>query len=196
MMRHINIGQRIQVVGNSCSGKSTTAERLASALSIPFIDLDALNWLPGWIALNETNMEAFERRVRDATSGDAWTVAGDYSRVSRRVFWPRLETVIWLDLPVHRLVARVIDRTWRRSRSKKLLWGTNIERFWPHLKIWNRHESLVAWIVTQHRRKRRRMFETMRDPQWRHIRFIHLDSPVAVDRFVREVRAGFLPEVL
>ena len=192
MQNHVDIGRRIQVVGNSCSGKSTTAERLASVLSIPFIDLDALNWLPGWVALTETNIGEFERRVGEATSCDAWAVAGEYGRVSRKIFWPRVETIIWLDMPLHRLIFRVIDRSWRRARSKELLWGTNVERFWPHLKIWNKHDSLLAWIITQHRRKRRRMFETMQDPNWSHIQFIRLDSGAGVDRFVEEVQSGAL----
>lgn len=35
-------GTRIHVTGNSCSGKSTIGERLAEALGVPFIELDAL----------------------------------------------------------------------------------------------------------------------------------------------------------
>jgi cytidylate kinase len=35
-------GTRIHVTGNSCSGKSTLGERLAEALGVPFIELDAL----------------------------------------------------------------------------------------------------------------------------------------------------------
>ena len=35
-------GTRIHVTGNSCSGKSTIGERLAEAIGVPFIELDAL----------------------------------------------------------------------------------------------------------------------------------------------------------
>ena len=92
--RH-RIGRRIHVVGNSCSGKSTLGKQLATALQVPFVELDALNWRPGWVGLNETNPEKFESLIAKATDGDGWVVAGSYMSFSQRVFWPRLETVVW-----------------------------------------------------------------------------------------------------
>jgi len=40
--------QRINVVGTSGSGKTTVARRAAEALGVPFVELDALHWEPGW----------------------------------------------------------------------------------------------------------------------------------------------------
>ena len=40
---------RIVVIGSSGSGKSTLTEKLANKLEIPWVQLDALNWLPDWI---------------------------------------------------------------------------------------------------------------------------------------------------
>lgn len=177
------IGRRIHVMGNSCSGKSVFGERLAAALQVPFVELDALNWQPGWVGRNETDPEEFESLIAKATAGDAWVVAGSYSSFSQRVFWPRLETVIWLDLPMHLLVWRVLRRSWTRWRSKELLWGTNFERFWPQLMVWKKEDSLVWWIVTQHARKRRDMRLYMSEPRWRHIRFLRLGSSAEVEGF-------------
>ena len=179
------IGRRIHVVGNSCSGKSVFGERLATALQVPFVELDALNWLPGWVGLNETDPEEFESLIAKATAGDGWVVAGSYMSFSQRVFWPRLETVVWLDLPMHLLVRRVLRRSWTRWRSKELLWGTNHERFWPQLMVWKKEDSLVWWIVTQHERKRRDMRLYMSEPSWRHIQFLRLESSSAVEDFSR-----------
>ena len=129
------IGRRIHVGGNSCSGKSTLGKQLATALQVPFVELDALNWRPGWVGLNETNPKEFESLIAKATDGDEWVVAGSYMSFSQRVIWPRLETVVWLDLPMYRLVWRVLLRSWRQWRSKELLWGSNYETplsFGPH----------------------------------------------------------------
>ena len=49
--RGIPVGRRIHVTGNSCSGKSTLASQLASTLDVPLVELDALNWQPGWVGL-------------------------------------------------------------------------------------------------------------------------------------------------
>ena len=45
-----DVGRRIHVMGNSSSGKSTLAERLSRALELPLVELDALNWEPGWVS--------------------------------------------------------------------------------------------------------------------------------------------------
>ncbi|MDE2663367.1 MAG: adenylate kinase [Gemmatimonadota bacterium] len=180
------IGGRVQVVGNSGSGKSTLAARLAEAMGAPFVELDALNWLPGWVGLNQTDPDRFERRIRDATRGERWVVAGSYEKFSRRVLWPRLDTVVWLDLPLPLLVGRFLRRSWRRSRSGELVWGTNREWFWRHLLVW-RHDSLLAWIITQHRRKRRNMLACMSGPRWAQIRFVRLASPREVEAFAAAV---------
>lgn len=183
------IGDRIHVMGNSCAGKSTLGGSLARTLGVPFVELDALNWEPGWVALNSTNPEELERRMREATAGEAWVAAGSYTRFSQRVFWPRLETIIWLDLPLWLLLGRVLKRSWRRWRSRELLWGTNYERFWPQLMVWRREESLVWWIATQHRRKRRNMLRYMTDPRWAHIRFVRLTSLAEVEAFTDQVES-------
>lgn len=184
----MSIGSRIHVIGNSGSGKSTLGAQLAEALDVPFVDLDALNWLPGWVGLNETDPARFERRIREATAGDAWVAAGSYARFARPIFWGRLDTVVWLDLPMPLLLWRTLRRSWRRWRTQELLWGTNRERFWPQLAVWRKDDSLVWWIVTQHRRKRRQMHAVREDPAFAHIRFIHLRSRAEVRAFLEEVR--------
>ena len=178
------IGERIHVTGNVASGKSTLARRLAEALDAPLVELDELNWLPDWVGLNETDPGEFERRIRRATGGERWVVAGSYGRFSRRIIWPRLATVVWLDLPMPVLAWRALRRSWRRWRTGELLWGTNRERFWPQLMIWRKHDSLLGWLITQHARKRRDMVERMSDPRWEHIRFVRLRSEREVEEFV------------
>ena len=64
------------MIGNSASGKSTLAKRLALVLDADFVELDALNWLPNWVGLNETDPEELLRRFEEATRGETWVVAG------------------------------------------------------------------------------------------------------------------------
>jgi adenylate kinase family enzyme len=182
-----SIGRRIHVIGNSCSGKSTLGVRLAAILDLPFVELDALNWEAGWVGLNATNPAELERRMSVATAGDGWVVAGSYSRFSKRVFWDRLESVIWLDLPVPVLVARMLRRSWRRWRTREVLWGNNQERFWPQLRFWRKEDSLLWWIVTQQSRKRREMLDAQEEPIWSHIEFVRLGSRAEVRDFVATV---------
>ena len=177
------IGTRIHVIGNSASGKSTLAARLADTLRAPLVELDAINWQPGWVGLNTTDPDEFERRVREATRGERWVVAGSYRKFSQRTFWSRLDTVVWLDLPLRVVVWRFLRRTWKRWRSRQLIWGTNHERFWPQFRIWRKDDSLLAWIITQHRRKRRDLVRDMSRGRWAHIRFVRLKSTREVAEF-------------
>jgi len=178
------IGHRIHIIGNSCSGKSTFGRQLATILEIPFIELDALNWEPDWQGLNENDPEKLEQKIRESTIDDEWLVAGSYESFCKRIVWPRVQTIIWLDLPMHLLIVRMVKRSWTRWRSKELLWGTNYERFWPQLMLWRKEESLLWWIVTQHERKRTGMRENIEDPLWDHIHFIHLRSRRDIDEFL------------
>ena len=180
------IGFRIQVAGNSGSGKTTFAEVLANALGADFVDLDALNWQPGWRALNDSDPVELERRFLAATVGERWVASGSYTRHCQRTFWPRLETIVWLDLPLRLCVRRLIRRTWRRWRTHELLWGTNYERLWPNFMVW-RKDSLLNWSVTQHFRKRNAMLAYQTDPRWSHIRFVRLTSPREVEIFLGAV---------
>ena len=187
MFAQLPPGRRIHVIGGSGSGKSTLAARLAKALDAPFVELDALNWLPGWVGLNEQDPAELERRFRQATAGERWVTAGSYTGVAQRTFWPRLTTIIWLDLSGPLLVSRILRRSWRRWRSDELLWGTNHERFWPQLALWRQQDSLVWWVATQQNRKRRNMKRAMTDPRWAHIHFVRLASQADVEALAEVV---------
>ena len=187
------IGERIQIIGNSCSGKSSLALEIARELCIPFVELDALHWLPNWVGLSNENPDLFRSRIRDATDGDRWVVAGSYTSFSQETFWPRLQTLIWLDLPRWRLLLRLCKRSWRRWRSRELLWGSNYERFWPQFKVWNQNDSLAWWIWTQDARRRRRLLSIAEDPQWAHIRVIRLTSVKEVELFRRDLLRSRAP---
>ena len=184
-----DIGRRLLIWGNSCAGKSTLAARLAHRLDLKYVDLDALNWLPDWVGLNDIDPERLEQRMQEATTGDAWVVAGSYTRHSQRTFWPRLDTIIWLDLPLRLLLYRVVTRSWRRWRTNELLWGTNYEQFWLQLMFWKKEESLVWWILHIHKQRRLQTLEYMRDPQWAHIQWIRIGSQNELEQWIENLSA-------
>lgn len=184
------IGNRILVYGSSCSGKSTLGDKLAEHMGCPFVELDALNWLPGWVGLDRADPEKLMQRFSEATQGDCWVAAGSYTRFAQATFWPRLDTIIFLDLPRWRLIVRVIRRSWRRWRTKELLWGTNYERFWPQFAVWRGEESLIWWVWTNFDKRRMQVEDAKRDPRWQHIRFVHLRGTAEIRGFM--ARAGLV----
>ncbi len=180
------VGQRIIVIGNTGAGKSSLARALAARLDVPFVELDALFWEPGWV---EAEPEIFRQRVSEATAGDAWVVAGNYTGRTMDLTWPRADTFLWLDLPLSVLLPRLVRRGWRRSRSNELLWGTNTETFWKHLKLWDQTESLLAFAMRAHAKKRREFETAMHDPRFAHARWIRLRSGNEARALLAEVPA-------
>lgn len=111
---------RIIIVGTSGAGKSTLGEQAAQALGVPFLELDALFWLPNWV--QETD-EVFRQKVAVAIQPDDWVAGGNYSR-ARDLIWRRAETLIWLDYPLRLTLWRLLQRTLTRIVTQEDLWHT------------------------------------------------------------------------
>src|SRR4051794_13399658 len=111
--------QRVSVVGNSGSGKSTFARALAVKLDVPYIELDAIFHLPDWVELPP---DEFRAAVADRAAGDAWVIDGNYN-VVREAVWARADTVAWLDYPRSLVLRRVVTRTVRRAATREELWN-------------------------------------------------------------------------
>jgi len=178
------IGARIQVMGMTCSGKSTLAERLGAILDLPYTDLDALYWLPGWVGREDQD---WHPTLRTLAEGERWVVSGNYFRHTSANLWPRVQTIVWLDLPLRVLLPRIFMRSWRRSRRKELLWGTNTEVFWRQLKLWDPDVSLFAYALRGRKRQDARLLAAISDPALAHIRFIRLRSPAEIEAFVQAI---------
>lgn len=179
-----SIGKRIIVIGSSNAGKSTLAEDLAKRLGVPFIELDALHWEPGWVAAER---EVFRERVRKTIEPESWVMAGNYISLQQDVSWPAADTIVWLDLPLPTVLRRCVIRSWQRWRSADLLWGTNRENFWEHLMLWNPERSLIAFTLKTHHDRRRTFEAATREPSWSNITFIRLHSTGEVERWLDSI---------
>ena len=177
------IGERISVIGGSCSGKSTFAEHLAGLIDGTYVELDALYWLPDW---EGRPVDEFRSHVTAVLEGaPRWAVSGNYfgHRIPE-ITWARADTLIWLDLPLRTTLPRLLRRSWGRWRSNELLWGTNRENFFRHLKLWDPTESLIAYTLQHAAEKGRRDAAALKDPKWAHLRKYRLRSSRAIESFL------------
>ena len=172
--------QRVSVVGTSGAGKSTLARSLAARLGASFLELDSVNHQADWVPLPTPE---FRRRVASVVAGERWVVDGNYSKV-RDLVWARADTVVWLDLPRHTVMRRVIWRSFRRVAGRVELWNGNRER-WRNLFALDKEESVISWAWQTHAANQAKLEAAMADPANGHLRFVRLTSPAAVRRFLR-----------
>ncbi|WP_084368126.1 hypothetical protein [Rhizobium sp. RU36D] len=99
--------QRIFVVGNSGSGKTWLANRLAEELCLPAVHLDDLHWLPEFAG--ERSREERIRLVAEAANDSGWVMEGIYGRILQQVL-PRVTTLTWLDLSVDECISNLQNR--------------------------------------------------------------------------------------
>lgn len=169
----IQPGKRDIIVGSTGVGKSTLAKELSSILGVEHIELDSMYWFPDW---THREYDDFCSMVEQRIQADAWVADGNY-HVSRDMIWKAADTVIWLDYPLATIFWQLWRRTWRRWWQKELLWGTNRERIYPHLKFWSVKDSLFAWLFTTYHRRRDEYAALIASNEYEHISVIHLRTP-------------------
>ena len=167
---------RINVIGTSCSGKSTLARTLARRLELPCVELDALFWGPDWTPVPH---ETFRARVEAAAAGERWVIDGSYSPI-RPITWGRADTVVWLDYPMPLVLARWARRTMTRIRSHEEFWpGTGNRESVPNAL---RRGGLLWWILRTHRPRRRRTLAALAERP--DLNVVRLRSPRAAERWL------------
>ena len=98
---------RILVIGvGSGAGKSTFARRLGKLTGIEVTHLDRLFWKPGWV---ESSVEEFTEAQQQVILNDTWIIEGNYTgTIDIRESYA--DTVIYLELPLHVCLFRVLKR--------------------------------------------------------------------------------------
>jgi adenylate kinase family enzyme len=166
---------RVIIKGGSGAGKTTLARELAAAYGVPCVELDALHHGPGWVPASAEELSA---RVLAAIDGkQGWVVDGNYDTKLQDLVVGRADLIVWLDLPLHVKLRRLLVRSIRRRLSREELWNGNRES----LSGWfGGADALFPYAVRSHFRQRRewparfkgRHLVRLRTPEevaaWRH----------------------------
>ncbi len=168
--------QRIVIIGNSATGKTTLARELATRLGCPHIERDALQWEADWKPASD---EVFRARVMEAVQGERWVADGNFSRV-RDVVWGRADTLIWLDYPLSLILWRLSKRSWQRIQKQESLWNANLES-WAHLLS---RDGVFMWTLKAHFRHRREYPAMFQQAQFEHLQVERLRSVQATSQWM------------
>lgn len=154
---------RTLILGNSGSGKSWLAARLAVALGAQTVDLDSVHWEPGNYNHVRDKKIAIEM-VRQAALENRWVIEGVYGWLAQEAI-SRATALIWLDISVAECLANLRRRDRRGDEAS--------------------FSALLAWAADYRRRQtsssfsgHQRLFDAFPG------RKLRLDSRRAVDRFL------------
>jgi adenylate kinase family enzyme len=142
------LGRRLLIAGGG--GKSTLAKALSVRTGLPYIELDALHWLPDWV---ERDAESFKAKVMDAIAAapDGWIVDGNYYSKLGDLVLAQADIVIWVDMPWRVMFWRTFKRSFQRAWDKRKICGENTESWrrtlsadslwWYHIRTRRRYNS-------------------------------------------------------
>ena len=176
---------RISVIGTSGAGKSTFARRLAHAVGSPCVELDAINWQPGWRDLNTHDPAEFRRRVAEAAAAEAWVSDGNYRGVQDLIL-ARATHLVWLDYSRWLVMGRVLRRSLVRALTGRELWaGTgNREAFGR----WLSKEHPIRWAWDTYDGRRRRFEALFADPALEQLTRHRLRRPSEAGPLIRRLQ--------
>jgi adenylate kinase family enzyme len=173
--------KRIVVIGNGGGGKTTLARALGSRLGLPVLEVDRVQWWPGWerAPLEETVLE-LERWA----AGDAWIIDGfgPLPVIDRR--FDRADTIIHVDYAFARHLWWSAKRQ-VASRLRREAWAGQAR---PPKSV-----ALFQTLLRVHALRPRLLELTSRDD--RGAKLVHLRSPAEMRRWLDalEVPAGRAP---
>jgi adenylate kinase family enzyme len=168
---------RIAVVGTSCSGKTTLARTLSERLQAPHVELDAHHWGPDW---TENPPDVLSASVQRALSGGRWVCDGNFSRL-RATILSRATALVWLNYTFPVVMARAVRRTVRRVALKERLYADNVETF---RRSFLSRDSILLWVITSHRRRRRKYRELFASNEFPDLRLVELRTPAQTRAFL------------
>jgi adenylate kinase family enzyme len=110
---------RTLIIGNSGSGKSWLASRLAWHLQVPWVDLDSIHWLSDEDSIARPRADALGM-ARVAASDERWVIEGVYGWMISELIH-RATALIWLCIEDEECVANIRQREAHRDENDELL---------------------------------------------------------------------------
>lgn len=175
---------RVAVIGCSCSGKSTFARSLSQKIQAPHIELDELNWLPGW---SERPLPELRKRVQQAVSAEHWVLDGYYFSRIGDIAWPRVTTLIWLNYSFPIVFSRALRRTLRRVMTGTPVCGGNRETF---RQAFLERDSVLYWVVSTFQSRRRHLREVFTRRELPNVQYLECRRPEDADRLLQTIGEG------
>jgi adenylate kinase family enzyme len=113
---------RILIIGNAGGGKSVLARRLAARRGLPYFEIDAITWKPGWVAASDEEYKAAHAAL---IAKEDWVLDGLGWDESLPARFDRATEVILIDMPIwmHFWLAAERQFQWLQGRLENPVAG-------------------------------------------------------------------------
>ena len=141
---------KILVYGNSGSGKSTYAHRLAAQHGLSHLDLDSIVWEPGQIAVRRDPLSIANSLMDFLSAHRSWVIEGCYSELVQSAIAYCTE-LVFLNPGCEACIANNLRRPWEPHKYASLEQQNSML---PTLQLWVAEYYIRedAWSYKAHRR--------------------------------------------
>jgi len=176
--------KRVKVVGNSGTGKTTFARKLAAQLGVPHRELDEVFWGKNWVMREPEEAHQILNDWFTTAANDGWVIDGNWNNrlgdFLEHAPGGGPDAIVWLDYSRAVLMCRLIRRTLGRMVSRRELWNGNTERF-SNLFSRDPQVNILRWAWTEHHNYRRQYKKLATTDS----RYVRLKSPKEANRWLR-----------
>jgi len=169
--------KRAVIVGPTCSGKSTLAQRMANLMGSKHIELDAIFWGPDW---SERDPGQFREIISKLIKNDSWVVDGNYKTV-RDIVLSKATALIWLNYSFPRVFYRAFSRTTKRIVRKEKLFSGNTETFRSQFLS---KDSLLLWLIKSYRPVQKLYRKLFDGQSLTHLNLTEFNHPSQTEEFI------------
>lgn len=114
-----NYAKKIVIFGNSASGKSSLAKKLAKQEQLAHLDLDTLAWLPAVSPTSPPQRQSIDVSVAEIrvfiSQHNSWVIEGCYSDLLAYTLTECSE-VVFMNLPVALCIENAKNRPWESHK--------------------------------------------------------------------------------
>ena len=122
--------ERVLIIGNAGSGKTTFARTLSACTQLPLVHLDKLYWQGDWEHLSR---EAFDAALQPILETPQWIIDGNFNRtLPHRLAY--CDTVIYFDLPTAACLWGITKRVFQHYGKTRSDMGGNCPEFFDRQK--------------------------------------------------------------
>ena len=123
--------ERILIIGNAGSGKTTFSRKLAQQLNLPLVHLDQIYWCGEWEHLSR---EEFDSVLQKELENPRWIIDGNFNRtLPLRLKY--CDTVFFFDLPTITCLWGITKRVFTNYGHAREDMGGNCKEYFDAQKI-------------------------------------------------------------